>query len=321
MTTTHDDPASVTTPASAPEGYELRAVDPATLVDNPQNARRPHRDREGPAPSIGALGVLNPPLVRQLEDGRLEIIAGERRKYSAIKAGLSIIPVFVRNDLSPVRQVAGMLVENHDREGLTPTEEAVAIQQMAGFVGVTQRDITTMTGIKAGVVRTALKVAASEVATAIGERHDLSLDQLMVLAEFDTDTEAVKALTVTALKEPDRFDHLVAQLRRIATTVPPMTPWRSRSPRPGCPWSNWRTAGGSPRRRTGSRTFRPRAVPAPSPRLSIGPAPVTVPPWSRPMTATRRRICASTRWVTATSTRPLLAPPPRRRQQMRLHRA
>ena len=44
-----------------------------------------------------------------------------------------------------------------------------------------------MTGIKAGVVRTALKVAASEVATAIGERHDLSLDQLMVLAEFDTD--------------------------------------------------------------------------------------------------------------------------------------
>jgi ParB family chromosome partitioning protein len=214
MTTTHDDPASVTTPTSAPEGYELRAVDPATLVDNPQNARRPHRDREGLAPSVGALGILNPPLVRQLEDGRLEIIAGERRKYSAIKAGLSTIPVFVRDDLSPVHQVAGMLVENHDREGLTPTEEAVAIQQLAGFEGVTKRDITTMTGIKAGVVRTALKVAASEVATAIGERHDLSLDQLMVLAEFDTDTEAVKALTVAALKDPDRFDHLVAQLRR-----------------------------------------------------------------------------------------------------------
>ena len=199
MTTTHDDPASTPTPASAPEGYELRAVDPATLVDNPQNVRRPHRDREGLAPSIGALGMLNPPLVRQLEDGRLEIIAGERRKYSAIKAGLSTIPVFVRDDLSPVHQLAGMLVENHDREGLTPTEEAVAIQQLAGFEGVSQRDITTMTGIKAGVVRTALKVAASEVATAIGERHDLNLDELMVLAEFDTDAEAVKTLTVTAL--------------------------------------------------------------------------------------------------------------------------
>jgi ParB family transcriptional regulator, chromosome partitioning protein len=214
MTTTHDAPAPVTTAATAPEGYELRAVDPATLIDNPQNARRPHRDREGLAPSIGALGILNPPLVRQGDDGRLGVIAGERRKYSAIKAGLSTIPVFVRDDLSPVHQLAGMLVENHDREGLTPTEEAVAIQQLAGFEGVSQRDITTMTGIKAGVVRNALKVAASEVATAIGERHDLNLEQLLVLAEFDTDTEAVKTLTVSALKDPSRFDHLVAQLRR-----------------------------------------------------------------------------------------------------------
>jgi hypothetical protein len=40
------------------------------------------------------------------------------------------------------------------------------------------------------------------------------MDQLMVLAEFDADADAVKTLTVTALKEPDRFDHLVAQLRR-----------------------------------------------------------------------------------------------------------
>jgi ParB family transcriptional regulator, chromosome partitioning protein len=213
MTTTHDAPATLTTAAIAPEGYEVRSVDPATLVDNPQNARRPHRDREGLAPSIGALGILNPPLVRRLEDGRLELIAGERRKYSAIKAGLSTIPVFVRNDLSPVHQVASMLVENQDREGLTPTEEAIAIQQLAGFEGVSQRDITTMTGIRAGVVRTALKVAASEVATAIGERHDLNLEQLLVLAEFDTDTEAVKALTVSAVKDPSRFDHLVAQLR------------------------------------------------------------------------------------------------------------
>ena len=214
MTTTHDAPTSAPTAATAPHGYALRAVDPATLVDNPHNARRPHRDREGLASSIGALGILNSPLVRQLDDGRLELIAGERRKYSAIKAGLSTIPVFVRDDLSPVHLLAGMLVENHHREGLTPSEEAIAIAQLAGFEGITQREITTMTGIKAGVVHTALKVAASEVATALGERHDLSLDQLMVLAEFDVDAEAVKALTVTALKDPSRFDHLVAQLRR-----------------------------------------------------------------------------------------------------------
>jgi ParB family chromosome partitioning protein len=214
MTTTHDAPASPTPGANAPEGYELRTIDPALLVDNPRNARRAHRDRDGLAASIAALGILNPPLVRQLEDGRFELIAGERRKYSAIKAGLASIPVFVRDDMSPVHQVAGMLVENHDREGLTPTEEAIAIQQLAGFDGVSQRDITTMTGIKPGKVRSALRVAASEVATAVGERHDLTMDQLLVLAEFDHDTEAVKRLTVTALKDPSRFDHVVAELRQ-----------------------------------------------------------------------------------------------------------
>jgi ParB family chromosome partitioning protein len=214
MTTTDETATSVGSKKSTPDGYELRTVDPATLVDNPNNARRAHRDREGLSPSVEALGILHPPLVRQLEDGRLELIAGERRKYSAIKAGRSTIPVFVRDDMSPIHQLAGMLVENQVREGLTPTEEAVAIQQLAGFEGVTQRDITTMTGIKTAEVRTALKVAASDVATAIGERHDLSLDQLIVLAEFDTDTEAVKALTVAAVNDPSRFDHLVAQLRR-----------------------------------------------------------------------------------------------------------
>jgi ParB family chromosome partitioning protein len=210
MTTIHDAPA----PSSTPSGYELREVDPATLVDNPHNARRAHRDREGLALSIGTLGILHPPLVRQLEDGRLELIAGERRKYSAIKAGSTTIPVFVRDDLSDLHQVAGMLVENHDRDGLTPTEEAVAIQQLAGFDGVTQRDITAMTGIKAGEVRTALKVAGSLVATAIGDRHDLSMEHLVVLAEFDADTEAVKRLVERAVKDPARFDHLVAELRR-----------------------------------------------------------------------------------------------------------
>ena len=97
MTTTHDAPTS----HRHADARGLRAASgrPGHAGRQPNNARRPHRDREGLAPSIGALGILHPPLVRQLEDGRLELIAGERRKYSAIKAGLPTIPVFVRDDL------------------------------------------------------------------------------------------------------------------------------------------------------------------------------------------------------------------------------
>ena len=141
------------------------------------------------------------------------LIAGERRKYSAIAAGLATIPVYVRNDLSPVHQVAGMLVENIGRDDLTPVEEAVAIQQLAGFDGVTQKDITAMTGIKAGKVRQALIVARSEVATEVAGRYDLTLDQAAVVAEFGDDPEAVKLLTAAAVKQPEQWPHVVSRLR------------------------------------------------------------------------------------------------------------
>ncbi len=197
-----------------PEGWELRHVDPATVLDNPDNARRPERDREGLAASIAALGILTPPLVRNSDTGELVLIAGERRKYSAMAAGLATIPVYVRNDLSAVHQVAGMLVENIGRDDLTPVEEAVAIQQLAGFDGVTQKDITAMTGIKAGKVRQALIVARSEVATEVAGRYDLTLDQAAVVAEFGDDPEAVKLLTAAAVKQPEQWPHVVSRLRQ-----------------------------------------------------------------------------------------------------------
>ena len=197
-----------------PEGWELRHVDPATVLDNPDNARRPERDREGLAASIAALGILTPPLVRTTESGELVLIAGERRKYSAMAAGLATIPVYVRNDMSPVHQVAGMLVENVGRDDLTPVEEAVAIQQLAGFDGVTQKDITAMTGIKAGKVRQALVVARSEVATEVAGRYDLTLDQAAVVAEFADDPDAVKVLTAAAVKQPEQWPHVVSRLRQ-----------------------------------------------------------------------------------------------------------
>ncbi len=201
-------------PPPGPEGWELRHVDPSTVLDNPDNARRPERDREGLAASIAALGILTPPLVRTTEAGELVLIAGERRKYSAIAAGLATIPVYVRNDLSPVHQVAGMLVENIGRDDLTPVEEAVAIQQLAGFDGVTQKDITAMTGIKAGKVRQALIVARSEVATEVAGRYDLTLDQAAVVADFGDDPEAVKLLTAAAVNQPEQWPHVVSRLRQ-----------------------------------------------------------------------------------------------------------
>lgn len=68
----------------------------------------------------------------------------------------------------------------------------------------------------------------------------------MVLAEFDTDADAVKALTVTALKDPSRLDHLVAQLRRERDDRAAYEQVPRQVTESGYLWSSWRTAGGSP---------------------------------------------------------------------------
>jgi ParB family chromosome partitioning protein len=81
------------------------------------------------AVSIKAQGVMQPILVRQLDDGGYEIIAGERRWRAAQLAGLTHVPVLVRS-VSNNAALAMALIENIQRENLNPLEEAVGIQRL-----------------------------------------------------------------------------------------------------------------------------------------------------------------------------------------------
>jgi ParB/RepB/Spo0J family partition protein len=286
--TIHQHPSTYS-PDEAPrsEGWELRHVDPSGVLDNPDNARRPERDREGLAASIAALGILTPPLVRTTESGELVLIAGERRKYSAIAAGLATIPVYVRNDLSPVHQVAGMLVENIGRDDLTPVEEAVAIQQLAGFDGVTQKDITAMTGIKATKVRQALIVARSEVATEVAGRYDLTLDRPPWWPSSETTPRRSSYSPPLPSSSPSSGPTWRPASDRSARTGSGTKPWWPRSRQPGARWSSSRPGTGSPRAPVGWTSF-PRSRTSRSPRPSIGTAPVTPPPSPSPTTTATR---------------------------------
>lgn len=81
------------------------------------------------AASIKAQGVMQPILVRQLDDGSHEIIAGERRWRAARLAGLTHVPVLVRSVPNNIA-LAMALIENIQREDLNPLEEAVGIQRL-----------------------------------------------------------------------------------------------------------------------------------------------------------------------------------------------
>ena len=101
------------------------------------------------AESIKAQGIMQPILVRRLADGehagRYEIIAGERRFRAAALAGLSEVPVLVR-DVSDEAAAAMALIENMQREDLNPLEEALGLSRLVKEFGLTHEQAAQAVG-------------------------------------------------------------------------------------------------------------------------------------------------------------------------------
>jgi ParB family transcriptional regulator, chromosome partitioning protein len=102
------------------------------------------------AASIKAKGVIQPIIVRPLPAGasgtaRYEIVAGERRWQAAKLAGLTDIPVIVR-DLSDREAVAVALIENIQREELTAAEEARSLKRLTTEFSLTQQEVADSVG-------------------------------------------------------------------------------------------------------------------------------------------------------------------------------
>jgi ParB family chromosome partitioning protein len=193
---------------------KLIDLDPHTLDVHPGNVRRDLGDLRALTRSVAERGVRVPLLVVPGEHGRHLIVAGHRRHAAAIAAGSTTVPCIVHRDLdSEADQIIDMLTENVHRQALTAGEEAAAYEQLAGF-GLSDTAIARATGTKRKHVATSRQVAASEIATTVATRYDLSLEQALVLAEFDDDRDAIKTLTVTARQDPGRFDHVASRLRQ-----------------------------------------------------------------------------------------------------------
>lgn len=90
------------------------------------------------AESITEHGVLQPLIVRSLAGGSYQIIAGERRWRAAKMAGLSEIPVIVRDDITEEQAMMIAMIENLQRENLNPIEEALGYKELIDKYGMTQ---------------------------------------------------------------------------------------------------------------------------------------------------------------------------------------
>jgi ParB family chromosome partitioning protein len=139
-------------------GSELRQVSLADIERNPYQPRTVFNDEKLSelTISIQEVGVLQPILLRE-QNGRYELIAGERRWLAARRAGLSSIPAVVRR-VQDVESFEQAIIENLHREDLNPIDEAVAYHRLMDEFSMTQQQVAERVGRSRPAVANALRL-------------------------------------------------------------------------------------------------------------------------------------------------------------------
>ena len=109
--------------------------------------------------SIKEQGVMQPILVRPVDGGRFEIVAGERRWRAAQQAGLREIPALVKN-VPDQSALAVALIENIQREDLNPIEEAKGLARLIDEFGLTHEAAAKAVGRSRSAVSNLLRLTA-----------------------------------------------------------------------------------------------------------------------------------------------------------------
>lgn len=129
-------------------------------VEPNKNQPRKHFDDEALASladSIREHGVLQPLLVRPLPNGKYQIIAGERRWRACRMLGLSEVPVIIK-EMEDVTAAEIALIENLQREDLSPLEEAEGYQELIDIYGLTQEQVSQRVGKSRSAVANSLRI-------------------------------------------------------------------------------------------------------------------------------------------------------------------
>lgn len=109
------------------------------------------------AESIEQHGVLQPLVVRPLANGAYQLVAGERRWRAARIAGLTEVPVVIK-ELSDEEVIEIAMIENLQREDLNPLEEALGYRYMMDELGITQEQAAEKVGKSRPAVANALRL-------------------------------------------------------------------------------------------------------------------------------------------------------------------
>ncbi|HKO57179.1 MAG TPA: ParB/RepB/Spo0J family partition protein [Thermoanaerobaculia bacterium] len=110
------------------------------------------------ARSVREHGIVQPLVVTRAGDNRYKLIAGERRYRAAQKAGLTTVPVVIKEMMTEGDALEIALIENIQREDLNPIEEALAYHQLHEEFGLTQEEISKRVGKERSTVANFLRL-------------------------------------------------------------------------------------------------------------------------------------------------------------------
>ncbi|MCJ2179863.1 ParB/RepB/Spo0J family partition protein [Novosphingobium album (ex Hu et al. 2023)] len=182
----------------------------ADITPHPDQPRRIFEESalEELAASIAQRGVIQPIIVRPMDNGRYQLVAGERRWRAAQKAQLHEIPALVR-DLTERDVMALALIENLQREDLNPIEEARAYSRLAELEGMTQAEIARMVDkSRSHVANFQRLLALPDGVIALVEKGDLSMGHARALIGCDDAEEIAEAAVAKQMSVRDVEKHV-----------------------------------------------------------------------------------------------------------------
>ena len=173
------------------------------------------------AESIKAQGIMQPILVRPIGEGRYEIIAGERRSRAAKLAGLTEVPVLVK-DVPDEAAAAMALIENIQREDLNPLEEAQGLQRLTAEFGLTHEQAAQAVGRSRSAASNLLRLLnLAEPVQSMLMAGDIDMGHARALLPLDKALQITTAHEVIAKKLNVReAEKLVAKVQGVGRQAP-----------------------------------------------------------------------------------------------------
>lgn len=203
------------TVSEPPAIREIRLINIHPMKNQP----RQHFDEKGIeelSASIRAYGVIQPLIVTEIGGGEYQLIAGERRWRAAKGAGMVSVPCIVRTSMREHTKLEVALIENIQREELSPVEEAKALQQLVDLYSYNQDEVAQKIGKDRSTVSNALRLLSlpQEILDDLQQKK-ISSGHARALCSIDTKSDqlAIRDLILSKKLSVRQTEALIKKLK------------------------------------------------------------------------------------------------------------